>query len=200
MSDLSRALETAMALEGAIGVAVVDVRSGDILLQKGGGACLSLGLATAVNSKMVRANQEITSETESISKMEDILVTFDAQYHLIRPIANSRGVEGLFLFLALDRTKGNLAMARRKLGEIEGDLVLTPGEVEALTSVREIPVPPIRAEPIADRYRTVTDITSSVGTKQTDITSSVGAKQQEIVEELPPFLRDESVLKLLGFR
>jgi hypothetical protein len=193
MAYLIQALDTAMMLEGAIGVAIVDVCSGTILLQRGGGACLSLTLATTINSKLVRANQEMTSETESISLMEDILVTFDVQYHIIRPVADARGVSGLFFFLALDRKKGNLAMARRKLGEIESELRITPHDIESLTSRREgegenFQKPSEKNE----RHRKENDVIP------TSIIQEMPAANSP--EELPPFLRDESVLRLLGLR
>jgi hypothetical protein len=43
------------------------------------------------------------------------------QYHLIRPIPHK---QGLFLYLVLDKTKGNLAMARFKLMEIEKSITV----------------------------------------------------------------------------
>ncbi|MGW4819179.1 hypothetical protein ACWEP4_09390 [Streptomyces sp. NPDC004227] len=41
-------------------------------------------------------------------------------YHLIRPLAGSGG--SLFLYLALDRSRGNLAPARHSLKRIEATL------------------------------------------------------------------------------
>ena len=41
--------------------------------------------------------------------IEDILITLGKQYHLIRPLSSSKGA--LFFYVALDRTRSNLALA-----------------------------------------------------------------------------------------
>ena len=53
--------------------------------------------------------------------IHDILITLDDQVHLIRPL---KKYDNLFLYVAVDKTKGNLGMARHRLQKIEADLVL----------------------------------------------------------------------------
>jgi hypothetical protein len=50
--------------------------------------------------------------------IDDILVTLESQYHLLRPIT-ARDGHGLFLYLALRKDRANLAMARHRLRTIE---------------------------------------------------------------------------------
>ena len=84
------------------------------LAQAGGG--MNLELAAAGNTQVVQAKLK-TIEALGLRKgIEDILITLPDQYHLIRLVPNH---PGLFLYLVLDKAKGNLALARYKLTDIE---------------------------------------------------------------------------------
>ncbi len=56
--------------------------------------------------------------------IEDILITLQKQYHLIRLLKSSRNEQGLFLYMVLDRQKANLALARHNLRQIESELTI----------------------------------------------------------------------------
>ena len=116
-TNLKQSMESAMTIDGALAAALVDYRSGMCLAQAGGG--MNLDLAAAGNSQVVRAKLQ-TMETLGLRKgIEDILITLGDQYHLIRLVPNNAG---LFLYLVLDKAKGNLALARYKLTDIERTL------------------------------------------------------------------------------
>lgn len=51
--------------------------------------------------------------------IEDILITLADQYHIIRPVG-----ETLFLYVAIDRKRGNLAMARHTLASIPAEVIV----------------------------------------------------------------------------
>jgi hypothetical protein len=115
------ALKDAMQIDGAIGAALVDYTSGMALGIAGGGKDFDLSVAAAGNTDVVRAKMRAMELLNIQEKIEDILVTMDGQYHLVRPLTGRSG-KGLFLYLALNRSRANLAMARRQLRRIEENL------------------------------------------------------------------------------
>jgi hypothetical protein len=88
----------------------------------GGGKYLDLDLAAAGNTEVVRAKMRTMASLGLDDTIEDILLTQGKQYHLIRMLKNADGVSNLFLYLALDRSKANLAVARHQLRRIESTL------------------------------------------------------------------------------
>ncbi len=122
MVNTETALKDAMsAIEGAIGAALVDYTSGMALGTIGGSKQLDLTVAAAGNTDVVRAKVRTMEMLGLKDEIEDILITLGNQYHLIR-LMKGRGSSGLFLYLALDRTRANLAMARHQLARIEAAL------------------------------------------------------------------------------
>ncbi|MFE6223290.1 MULTISPECIES: hypothetical protein [unclassified Streptomyces] len=121
MANTETALKEAMAIDGAIGAALVDYTSGMALGTTGGGKELDLTVAAAGNTDVVRAKLRTMEMLGLDEEIEDILITLGSQYHLIR-LLKARGTEGLFLYLALVKDRANLAMARHHLKRIESEL------------------------------------------------------------------------------
>ncbi|MER6255812.1 hypothetical protein ABT224_31125 [Streptomyces sp. NPDC001584] len=113
--------EATTTIEGAIGAALVDYGSGMALGTIGGGKDLDLAVAAAGNTDVVRAKVRTMEMLGLKDEIEDILITLGGQYHLIR-LMKARGSTGFFLYLALDKGRANLAMARHQLKKIEADL------------------------------------------------------------------------------
>ena len=118
MADMDTALKEIMNIDGAIGVALVDHTSGMALGTAGGGKELDLTVAAAGNTDVVRSKLRAMELLGIQEQIEDILITLESQYHLIRPLT-ARSGHGLFLYLSLDRSRANLAMARHHLRRIE---------------------------------------------------------------------------------
>lgn len=119
MATIKQALDESLQIDGAMCAALVDSASGMILGQAGTG--VDLELAAAGNTEVVRAKLKTMRSLGLNDTIEDILITLGKQYHIIRPIASK---EGLFLYFVLDKGKSNLALARRKLQEVETSIVI----------------------------------------------------------------------------
>ncbi len=119
MATIKESIDTMLAIDGAMCVALVDSSSGMILGQ--GGAGVDLEVAAAGNTEVVRSKMKTMRALGLNDVIEDILITLGKQYHIIRPMARK---EGLFIYLVLDKGKSNLAMARRKVQDVEKDLIV----------------------------------------------------------------------------
>ncbi|RYG14928.1 MAG: hypothetical protein EON92_00085 [Burkholderiales bacterium] len=117
MTTIKQTLEDLMTQDGALCAAIVDSSSGMMLGSIGSG--VDLEVAAAGNTEVVRAKLKVMRSLGLNDVIEDILITLGKQYHLIRPLARK---EGVFIYYVLDKAKANLALARRKLSDIEKDL------------------------------------------------------------------------------
>lgn len=122
MANIETALKEAMSIEGAIGVTLVDYTSGLTLGVLGGDTSMDMNIAAAGNTDVVRAKMRTLELLGLQDGIEDILITLDTQYHLIRLLRSRRGGDSLFLYLALSKSRANLGLARHQLRKIEADL------------------------------------------------------------------------------
>jgi len=122
--NIETSLKEAMTIDGALGVCLVDWDSGMSLGSLGGGKYLDLDVAAAGNTEVIRAKIRTMDSLRLDDKIEDILITLNKQYHLIRLLRGSRNGQSLFLYLVLDRVKSNLALARHSLKQIESELAV----------------------------------------------------------------------------
>ena len=122
--NIETALKEAMTIEGAQGTALVDWESGMPLGTLGGGKYLDLELASAGNTEVIRAKMRTLQTLRLDDTVEDILITLTKQYHLIRLLRSNGSAPNLFLYLVLDRSNANLALARHHLKRIESELTV----------------------------------------------------------------------------
>ncbi|WP_162661129.1 hypothetical protein [Tuwongella immobilis] len=108
-----------MTIDGALGVALVDYKNGMCLASLGNG--INLDVAAAGNTEVMRAKMRTMASLKLKDTIEDILITLTSQYHIIMPLAST---QELFLYLAVDRRRANLALARYSLRQIEKQLVM----------------------------------------------------------------------------
>ena len=117
MSSVNESLAALLSIDGAMGACIVDYESGMVLGKEGAG--VDLDLAAAGNAEVVKAKMETMKNLGIKGEIEDILITLQEQFHIIRPTANHKG---LFIYLVLNKAKSNLALARRKVLDIEKNL------------------------------------------------------------------------------
>jgi hypothetical protein len=119
VANIKESLSRIMQQDGAMGCCLVDSNSGMMLGAEGGAGGLNLEIAAAGNTEVVRAKRKTMRSLNLKDNIEDILITLHNQYHLIRPLTSN---DALFIYLVLDKSKGNLAMSRHQLSSIEKDL------------------------------------------------------------------------------
>lgn len=119
MSNVAESLASLIELPGARSAALVDSDSGMVLGHAGSDA--DLEIMAAANTEVVRAQLKSIGALGSDDAIDDILITLSTQYDLVRPLKANPSV---FLYLAMDKDKSNLAMARYRVAECEKQLEL----------------------------------------------------------------------------
>lgn len=114
MATINDSLSQLLSVDGALCTAIVDSASGMLLGSSGSG--VDMELAAAGNTEVVRAKTKTLKALGLDDVIDDILITLGKQYHIIRPLATK---EGIFVYLVLDKARANLALARRKVQDVE---------------------------------------------------------------------------------
>ncbi|WP_066555783.1 hypothetical protein [Croceicoccus bisphenolivorans] len=111
-------LEECLEINGAMAAAIVDGASGMAVATVGDLGKCDIDLAAAGNNEVMRAELKLLKLLKLDDGVEDMLISLGDWYELIRPMTDKTG-EGLFVYMALDRKKANLALARIKLRDVE---------------------------------------------------------------------------------
>ena len=116
--NYDNAVSQMLNVDGALAAAVADFDSG-MLLAGGGSAAIDLEIAAAGITEVMRAKMKTMEMLGLKDEVEDILMSLGRQYQLIRPLQRHNG---LFLYSVLDKSKSNLALARRSLVDVEREM------------------------------------------------------------------------------
>ena len=106
--ELSEVLEKLQVdASGFIAASIVDLDSGMTLAAKSLRPDFDLTAASAYNSELVKQKLKIMHTLGLNGLIEDMLITLQEQIHLIKMTSRST-----FLYLAVDRSRSNLAIVR----------------------------------------------------------------------------------------
>jgi predicted regulator of Ras-like GTPase activity (Roadblock/LC7/MglB family) len=119
LPNVTESLQGLIELAGARSAALVDSDTGMVLGHAGSDA--DLEITAAANTEVVRAQLKSIGTLGSTDSIDDILITLSTQYDIVRPLAANPSI---FLYLAMDKAKSNLALARHKVAECEKQLQL----------------------------------------------------------------------------
>lgn len=120
MANARETMPKLLEIEGCIGACIVDSNSG-MTLAASGNASVDLEIAAAGNTEVVRSKRKTMKALNLNDQIEDMLITLGKAYHLIRPLASN---DALFIYVVLDKSRANLAMARLQLRAIEKELIV----------------------------------------------------------------------------
>lgn len=120
-NNIDSVLSDLQSLDGFIGAALADSNSGLTLGKIAGPGSFNIELAAALNTDVMKSKLRAMKSLKLEDHIEDILITLGAQYHLLRPVS---GRPEIFFYVAVDRKRANLAVARFLLADAESRLSL----------------------------------------------------------------------------
>jgi predicted regulator of Ras-like GTPase activity (Roadblock/LC7/MglB family) len=100
---------------GFIAASLVDLESGMTLAVKSLRNDFDLTAASAYNSELVKQKLKIMHTLGLTGGIEDMLITLTDQIHLIKMVNKAT-----FLYLAVDKSRSNLAIVRSAVGKHAG--------------------------------------------------------------------------------
>ena len=101
-------------IDGFVLACLVDASTGMILDSLQAGGDMPLPVAAAGAADVVNVLSMMTSELATDGDVEDVIVTLNSHYHMIRLFRPAHGRQ-LLLLVTLERSQANLAMAHREI-------------------------------------------------------------------------------------
>jgi hypothetical protein len=129
-------LEPVRNVQGFVLACLVDATTGMLLGSLQDRDDMYLPPAAAGAADVINTLSMMTGEMAAKGDLEDVIVTLESHYHLIRLLKRGPG-RRLLLFVTVDRSQANLAMALREIRDFSAGL-FTEHDGEALvTAVKQ---------------------------------------------------------------
>jgi hypothetical protein len=118
-------LQEAMTIPGAIGASIVDYTTGFPVATTGAAPNEDHEAAAIGTAEVVQAANSRSLFVSAVPHdlLEDLIITTTGGYHLLR-LVQTEFDSRLVLYVWLDRFRGNLAVARRKMQRLADELVV----------------------------------------------------------------------------
>ncbi len=120
MANVKDTLDELMKLDGIIATALADWQSG-LTIGTAGTGKFNVDLAAAGNCNVLKAKMSVMESLGISGSIQDILITLEDQIHILRPL---KKYPQFFIYVALDKAKGNMGLARLKIQALETSLSL----------------------------------------------------------------------------
>lgn len=121
-AKISRVVAEALEIDGALAAALANWELDHSLGLRGDHEGRRLEAAVTGHCRVMRAMAMMTSRLGMRASFRDLVITAgDGQLDVLAPL---RGDDGLFLWVAIDPRRGSLALARRRVRNIVGELML----------------------------------------------------------------------------
>ena len=184
---LADALHSLLRLPGATYSCVVERDSGRVLAEVGSGEAASGDSEGVVPYSVPRWGTAVAAMFDSTSgdELDDVMITGRRSYHLVRPIGPGASV---LVYLRLDRSRSNLAAARRELATVRlggGAAPATTPAVPAARSGSDAAVPAARSRSDAvPATRSRSDATTPGSQSRTE-TAAPAARSRPVAATAP---------------
>jgi hypothetical protein len=161
---LAEALEGLLRLPGATYSCVVERDSGRVLAEVGHGEAGAGDPEGVVPYSVARWGTAVAAmfDTTAGDELDDVMIAGRRSYHLVRPLGVTTSV---LVYLRLDRTRSNLAAARRELAGVRWSAAAPAVPRARPASAVPVAVPPPRSGPLggsAARGATTSTVGSAV--------------------------------------
>jgi hypothetical protein len=177
---LADALHSLLRLPGATYSCVVERDSGRVLAEVGQGEAASGDSEGVVPYSVPRWGTAVAAMFDSTSgdELDDVMITGRRSYHLVRPIGPGASV---LVYLRLDRSRSNLAAARRELATVR----LAGGAAPATTpAAAAVPAARSGSDPAVPTARSRSDATGPGGRSRTEATAPA-ARSRSVAATAP---------------
>jgi len=116
VSSLTESLRQVMAVEGVRAAALIDIATG-MVVEAVGGQAKDLPAAAAGLADEARMTRALLGPARPGGRFEEISLVTKGRLHMSK-VLDFRLGEGVLLFVDLDRTRGNMALASLRAGQL----------------------------------------------------------------------------------